>query len=221
MSIKSKENNAGLETASPIDRFSMERGLHLAGVERVCGIDEAGRGPLCGPVVAAAVILPPDCTLTDLNDSKQLSEKKREALYDRILDEAVAFGIGMASAAEIDEINILQATFLAMRRAVEAIEVPPDYLLVDGNLDPGIGIPTTPVVGGDGKVACIAAASILAKVTRDRMLVELDVEYPQYGFAKHKGYGTKAHYAALDAVGPCPVHRVTFLKKWEAKRHEQ
>ncbi len=185
-----------------------ERGLHL-----ICGVDEAGRGPLAGPVAAAAVVLPPGLVIPGLNDSKKLSEKKREALYEVITREAVGWSVGLASAAEIDDINILQATFLAMRRAVDGLGLIPEYLLVDGNQDPGIGLPTATIVGGDAKVACISAASILAKVTRDRLLREMDRTYPNYGFAKHKGYGTAAHYEALVRYGLTPEHRRSFLKK--------
>ena len=179
----------------------------------ICGIDEVGRGPFAGPVVAGAVILPKDDPILYLNDSKKLSEKKREALYDEIMERAVATGIGVVSPARIDEINILQATFLAMRRAVEALDVPADFALVDGNRIQGLDIPAETVIGGDGKVLSIAAASILAKVTRDRYMREMAQTYPEYGFEKHKGYGTKAHYAAIEQYGICPLHRRTFLKK--------
>ncbi|MDR1805204.1 MAG: ribonuclease HII [Clostridium sp.] len=188
------------------------------GFLRVCGIDEAGRGPLVGPVCAAAVILPDGCEIEGLNDSKKLSEKKREALYDVICGSAMAYSVAFASAEEIDEINILQATFMAMRRAVAGLSFPPDYALVDGNQDPGLGIPTELIIGGDGKSAAIAAASVLAKVSRDRLLRELDLRYPGYGFARHKGYGTAEHYAALDSLGVCPEHRLSFLKKYFAKK---
>ena len=179
----------------------------------LCGVDEAGRGPLVGPVVAAAVILPPDFRLEGLNDSKKLSEKKREALFDVICQNALAYGIGSASHEEIDEKNILQATFLAMRRAVEKLELKADIVLVDGNRDPILNLPTRTVVKGDATSASIAAASILAKVSRDRMLIEMDKEFPQYHFAKHKGYGTKDHYEQILNYGICPYHRKTFLKK--------
>jgi ribonuclease HII len=183
------------------------------GYTAVCGIDEAGRGPLAGPVVAAAVILAPGTELPGVNDSKKISEKKREMLFDYITEHALAYGIGRASEQEIDEKNILQATFLAMRRAVEALPIPADFALVDGNRIQGLNIPAQCVVGGDGKVLSIAAASILAKVTRDREMRELAKQYPEYGFEKHKGYGTKAHYAAIEEFGICPIHRRTFLKK--------
>ena len=188
------------------------------GFEAVCGVDEAGRGPLAGPVAAAAVILPEGLVIEGLNDSKKLTEKRRDALYDVITREALCWAVGLADEREIDEINILQATFSAMRRAVEGLSRVPDYVLVDGNRDPSIGLPTATLVGGDGKAACIAAASVLAKVTRDRLMCEYDELYPVYGFAKHKGYGSKAHYRALLEHGPCPIHRMTFLKNLEEKR---
>ncbi len=185
------------------------------GFSLICGVDEAGRGPLAGPVCAAAVILPPDLEIEGLNDSKKLTEKRREALYDVIIEKAVAYGIAVATEQEIDEINILQATFLAMRRAVEQLSVTPDIALVDGNREPDFGeIPVKTIIKGDSKSANIAAASILAKVTRDRFMVEMDAQYPQYGFAVHKGYGTQKHYAALREHGACPIHRRTFLKKF-------
>lgn len=200
-----------------MDWYLHQRENEARGFRAVCGIDEAGRGPLAGPVCAAAVILPMDCRIEGLNDSKKLSEAKREALFDVIREAALAYGIGWASEREIDEINILQATFLAMGRAVEALSTPADYALVDGNRMPPLKIPGEAVVKGDGKAACIAAASILAKVSRDRVLRELDREYPQYGFAKHKGYGTKAHYEAIKAYGILPVHRRSFLKNLAEK----
>ena len=178
----------------------------------VCGIDEAGRGPLAGPVCAAAVILPEEYDLPGLNDSKKLSPKAREALYDRILASAVAWGIGWADEKEIDEVNILQATFRAMSRALEGLDRVPDHAFVDGNQAPPLPVSVRCVVGGDGKYDCIAAASILAKVSRDRLMMEYDGKYPGYGFARHKGYGTKVHYEALRAMGPCPIHRRSFLK---------
>ncbi|MBE6984287.1 MAG: ribonuclease HII [Ruminococcaceae bacterium] len=186
------------------------------GCKLVCGVDEAGRGPLAGPVCAAAVILPMDLEIEGLNDSKKLTEKRREALYDIIVDKALAYGIAFASEEEIDEINILQATFLAMRRAVEQLQLKPDMVLVDGNREPELELPVKTIVKGDSLSANIAAASILAKVTRDRLMVQLDETYPQYGFAVHKGYGTKAHYTALREHGMCPCHRKTFLKKFYA-----
>ena len=179
----------------------------------VCGVDEAGRGPLAGPVCAAAVILPEGWEPEGLNDSKKLSPQKREALYGEITARALAWSVAFASEKEIDEINILQATFLAMRRALEGLSVKPDFALVDGNRDPGLGLPTRCEVKGDGRYACIAAASVLAKVSRDRLMDEYDGVYPQYGFLRHKGYPTKAHYEALAQFGPCPIHRRSFLKK--------
>ena len=189
----------------------------------LCGVDEAGAGPLMGPVYAAAVILPREAELPGLNDSKKLTEKRREALYDLILDQAIAWSVGRVEAAEIDALDILNARMLAMNRAIEGLARKADLYLIDGNRDHGtkvaIQVPHTLLVGGDGRSASVAAASILAKVSRDRYVVEvLDKEYPQYQFAKHKGYGTKLHYQMLDAFGPCPEHRRTFLKKWEARR---
>lgn len=192
------------------EHAAMEEGFSL-----ICGVDEAGRGPLAGPVCAAAVILPPDLELEGLNDSKKLSEKRREALYPLICEQALAYGIAFASEQEIDELNILQATFLAMRRAVEQLGQKPDLALVDGNREPDFGdIPVRTIIKGDSRSANIAAASILAKVTRDRFMLEQDAVYPQYGFAVHKGYGTQKHYAALREFGPCPIHRRSFLKKF-------
>lgn len=200
-----------------VDLWAYEYAAFSDGYKLVCGIDEAGRGPLAGPVCAAAVILPPDCRIEGLNDSKKLTDKRRRELYDVIVEQAAAYGIAFASHQEIDEINILQATFLAMRRAVEQLGVQPELALVDGNRDPGLGIPTRTIVKGDGLSASIAAASILAKVTRDRWMEVLDAKYPQYGFAVHKGYGTKRHYAALTEFGPCKEHRQTFLRKFYEK----
>ncbi len=185
----------------------------------ICGIDEAGRGPLAGPVVAAAVVLPKDCRILYLNDSKKVSEKRRELLFDEIREKARAYGVGMASPRRIDEINILQATYEAMRQAVEKLGVVPDLLLNDAVTIPGINIMQIPIIKGDARSVSIAAASILAKVTRDRMMVEYDRLYPQYGFAKHKGYGTAAHIEALRTHGPCPVHRRTFLKNFRLEEH--
>ena len=188
------------------------------GIETICGIDEAGRGPLAGPVCAAAVILPKHLEIEGLNDSKKLSDKRRRALYDIITDQAVCWSVAFADEKEIDEINILQATLLAMRRAFDGLSVRPDIALVDGNRDPNLGIETETIVGGDGKSASIAAASILAKVTRDRLMEQYAEEYPAYGFEIHKGYGTKRHYAAIAEFGPCPIHRMTFLKKFYEKQ---
>ena len=180
----------------------------------ICGIDEAGRGPLAGPVVAAAAVLPKDCQIFYLNDSKKLSEKKRDLLFDEIKEKAVAYGIGIVSPQVIDEINILQATYEAMRQAISQLNVIPEILLNDAVTIPGVDIMQVPIVKGDAKSVSIAAASILAKVTRDRMMMECDQIYPEYGFAKHKGYGTAAHIAALKEYGPCPIHRRTFIKKF-------
>ena len=188
-------------------------GLHV-----ICGVDEAGRGPLAGPVCAAAVILPEHLQIPGLNDSKKLTDKKRRELFPVIQQQAIAYGIGLASEAEIDEINILQATFLAMRRALEQLTVRPEIALIDGNRETDFGLPVKTVVKGDSLSANIAAASILAKVTRDNLMVELAKEYPEYGFEIHKGYGTKAHYEALRTYGPCPIHRKTFLKKFYGEK---
>lgn len=196
------------------DAHLYENAARSKGFSLICGIDEAGRGPLAGPVCAAAVILPENCIIDGLDDSKKLTEKKREALFDVITEKAIAYGIATASEKEIDEINILQATFLAMRRALNCLDSQPDFALVDGNRDPGLPIPTLTVVKGDSLSASIAAASILAKVTRDRLMLEADKTYPAYNFAKHKGYGTKVHYEALEKYGPCEIHRMSFLKKF-------
>lgn len=192
--------------------FEYEEKRYAEGYTAVCGCDEAGRGPLCGPVVAAAVILPRGIEIEGLNDSKKLTEKKREALFDIIKEKAVAYAICEASPEEIDDINILNASMLAMNRAVEALSVKADFALIDGNCSRGFEIPTETVVKGDAKSASIAAASILAKVTRDRQCLELDSMYPQYGIAKHKGYPTKDHMDAVRKYGPSPIHRKTFLK---------
>lgn len=178
----------------------------------ICGVDEAGRGPLAGPVAAAAVILPKDCQILYLNDSKKLSPKRREALYDEIIKEAVAAGVAMVESSCIDEINILQATYEAMRKAIGKLGVVPDVLLNDAVTIPQLEIKQVPIVKGDARSVSIAAASILAKVTRDRLMIEYDQKYPQYGFAVHKGYGTALHIEALKKYGPCPIHRKTFIK---------
>lgn len=191
--------------------------IRAEGYATLCGIDEAGRGPLCGPVYAAAVLLPPDVEIEGLNDSKKLSEKKREQLFDEICQTALAYGIGYATVEEIEELNILNATYLAMKRAYEAVSIPADLVLIDGNrLPPELPAKMRYVIKGDALSASIAAASILAKVSRDRVLYDLDKQYPQYGFAKHKGYGTAAHYDALREFGVSPVHRRSFLKKFLA-----
>ena len=192
--------------------FDIEKEKIAQGYKYVCGCDEAGRGPLCGPVVAAAVILPTDIDIPGLNDSKKLSEKKREALFEIIKEKAVAYAIAEASPAEIDEINILNASMLAMRRAVEALTVKAEFALIDGNCSRGFNIPTETIVKGDAKSASISAASILAKVTRDRQCIVLDREYPQYAIAKHKGYPTKEHMDAVRKFGPAPIYRRSFLK---------
>ncbi len=192
--------------------FDYENEKRALGYTAVCGCDEAGRGPLCGPVVAAAVILDPEIVIEGLDDSKKLTEKKREKLFDIIKEKAIAYAIAEASPAEIDEINILNASMLAMRRAVEALSVKADFALIDGNCSRGFEIATETVVKGDAKSCSIAAASILAKVTRDRGCAELDKEYPMYGIAKHKGYPTKDHMDAVRQYGPSPIHRRTFLK---------
>ena len=203
--------------------WDYEREQWNQGVRTVCGVDEAGAGPLAGPVYAAAVILPRELEIPGLNDSKKLTEKKREILFDVIAEQAMAYSIARVEASEIDEMDILNARMLAMQRAIDGLSVKPDMALIDGNRDHGsryaIETPHLTIIKGDGNSASIAAASILAKVARDRYVSgELDALYPQYQFAKHKGYGTKLHYEMLDQYGPCPQHRVTFLKKWEAKR---
>ena len=190
----------------------IEQELRLQGYAAVCGVDEAGRGPLCGSVVAAAVILPPDFVLDGLNDSKKLTAKKREALFDLICENALAYCIAEASVEEIDRLNILEADLLAMRRAIDGLQIKADYALIDGNIARDFQIPARAVVHGDAISPSIAAASILAKVTRDRQCVELDRQYPQYGIAKHKGYGTKAHMDALRQFGPSPIHRKQFIR---------
>ena len=194
------------------DLWEIENQLHDEGFGLICGVDEAGRGPLAGPVCAAAVILPTGLELPGLNDSKKLSERKRELLFPQITENAVAYGIAFASVEEIEERNILQATFLAMNRAIEMLSDQPELALIDGNRNSGIHVPSRCIIGGDAKCASIAAASILAKVTRDHLMLKLAEEYPQYGFEQHKGYGTKAHYEALRQYGPSPVHRMSFLK---------
>lgn len=194
------------------EMFSYER--EYSDYEYICGIDEVGRGPLAGPVVACAVILPKDCDILYLNDSKKVSEKKREFLYDEILNKAVAVGIGIESNELIDEINILQATYSAMRQAINKLSVKPDILLNDAVTIPLVDIKQVPIIKGDAKSASIAAASIVAKVTRDRMMVKLDEKYPGYGFKNHKGYGTAAHIAAIKELGPTEIHRKSFIKNF-------
>ena len=192
--------------------YTLEKERMAEGYRTVCGVDEAGRGPLCGPVVAAACILPVDLEIEGLNDSKKLTEKKREKLFDLITEKAISFSIAMATVEEIDQLNILEATLLAMRRAIAGLSVPADYALIDGNISRDFPLPCRAVVHGDATSPSIAAASILAKVTRDRMCLDLDAEYPQYGIAKNKGYGSKAHMDALRAYGPSPIHRKKFIR---------
>lgn len=187
-------------------------------IQIICGVDEAGRGPLAGPVCAAAVILPKHLELPGLTDSKKLTDKKRRELYPIIKEQAIAYGIGFASEKEIDEVNILQATFLAMQRALDQLNVKPDLALIDGNRKKDFGIPVKTVVKGDSLSANIAAASVLAKVTRDDLMLEMAEKYPEYHFDIHKGYGTKAHYAALTEHGPCLIHRMTFLRKFYGEK---
>lgn len=206
-----------------MDLWTYEREQWNHGFSTLCGVDEAGAGPLAGPVYAAAVILPREIDLPGLNDSKKLTPKKRDALFDAITAAAVAYSVASVTAEEIDELDILNARMLAMNRAIAGLSIQPDLCLIDGNRDHGSAVaitaPHITLVGGDGKSASIAAASILAKVSRDRYVTDvLDREYPQYQFARHKGYGTKLHYEMLDRYGPCPAHRRTFLKKWEARR---
>lgn len=198
--------------------WQIEEELFARGIVSICGIDEAGRGPLAGPVCAAAVILPPHLEIPGLNDSKKLSDKRRRELMPVIKEQAIAYGIGMASHEEIDQINILQATFLAMERALAQLEGKAKFALIDGNREKDFGLPVMTVVKGDSRSANIAAASILAKVTRDDLMEALAEEYPQYGFEIHKGYGTKAHYEALRTYGPSPIHRMTFLKKFYGEK---
>ena len=193
--------------------WTIENEIYDSGVSPLCGVDEAGRGPLAGPVCAAAVILPRGLVIEGLNDSKKLSEKRREALYEEIIACSLAYGVAFATVEEIEERNILGATFLAMNRAIAKLAVRPALALIDGNRNKGIETASRCVIGGDGKCADIAAASILAKVTRDRYMLEMAEKYPQYGFDRHKGYGTAAHYAAIREYGPSPIHRMSFLRK--------
>lgn len=198
--------------------WEIEDSLYSQGIQLICGVDEAGRGPLAGPVCAAAVILPKHLEIPGLNDSKKLTDKKRRELFPIIQEKALAYGIAFSSEQEIDEINILQATFLAMKRAMEQLSITPQLALIDGNRETDFGLPVKSVVHGDSLSANIAAASILAKVSRDNLMEELAGRYPEYGFEIHKGYGTKAHYLALDKYGPSPIHRMTFLKKYYEKK---
>ena len=203
---------------SQVDLWEIENSLYCDDITVICGVDEAGRGPLAGPVCAAAVILPRGLELPGLNDSKKLTDKKRRELYPIIKEQAIAYGIAFASEKEIDELNILQATFLAMQRAIDQLEGKADLALIDGNREKDFGLPVKTIVKGDSRSANIAAASVLAKVTRDDLMEEMAKQYPQYGFEIHKGYGTKAHYAALTEHGPSPIHRMTFLRKFYGEK---
>ena len=203
---------------SKINMWEIENSCYSEDIKIICGVDEAGRGPLAGPVCAAAVILPEGLEIPGLTDSKKLTDKKRRELYPLIQEQAISYGIGFASEKEIDESNILQATFLAMQRALDQLDVKPDLALIDGNREKDFGIPVKTVVKGDSLSMNIAAASVLAKVTRDDLMMLLAEEYPQYGFEIHKGYGTKAHYAALTEYGPSPIHRLSFLKKFYGEK---
>ena len=198
--------------------WEIEEALLSQGIVSICGVDEAGRGPLAGPVCAAAVILPEYLEIPGLDDSKKLTDKRRRELFPIIKEQAIAYGIGLASHEEIDEINILQATFLAMQRAIDQLEGKANFALIDGNREKDFGLPVMTVVKGDSRSANIAAASVLAKVTRDDIMEEMAKEYPQYGFEIHKGYGTKAHYEALRTYGASPIHRMTFLKKFYGEK---
>ncbi len=197
-----------------ITMWEIEHGFYEKGISTICGVDEAGRGPLAGPVCAAAVILPKDLEIPGLNDSKKLSDKRRRELFPIIQEQAISYGVAFATEEEIDRLNILQATFLAMRRALEQLSVKPELALIDGNRETDFGVPAVTVIHGDGLSANIAAASILAKVTRDDWMIRAAETYPGYGFEIHKGYGTRQHYAALEALGTCPIHRQSFLKKY-------
>lgn len=198
--------------------WEIEDENYSEGFEIICGVDEAGRGPLAGPVYAAAVILPKHLQIPGLNDSKKLSDKRRRELYPVICDQALAYGIGFATEQEIDEINILQATFLAMERAMAQLKIRPDLALIDGNRQKDFGLPVKTIVKGDSSSANIAAASVLAKVSRDDWMIAMAEKYPEYGFEIHKGYGTRAHYQALEAYGPSPIHRMSFLKKFYGEK---
>ncbi len=209
----------GKKNDPPVDLWELQNGYAAEGYQSICGVDEAGRGPLAGPVCAAAVILPPGFEIPGLNDSKQLTDKKRRELFPVIKAQAKAWGIAMVDEKVIDEINILNATFQAMKEAIDQLSVRPDLALIDGNRVTDFGVPAIPIVKGDARVASIAAASILAKVARDEYMEKMDEVYPAYGFAVHKGYGTKRHYAAVDQHGLCPIHRKTFFRKYyEQKR---
>ncbi len=198
--------------------WEIEDENYSEGFEIICGVDEAGRGPLAGPVYAAAVILPKHLQIPGLNDSKKLSDKRRRELYPVICDQALAYGIGFATEQEIDEINILQATYLAMERAMAQLKIRPDLALIDGNRQKDFGLPVKTIVKGDSRSANIASASVLAKVSRDDWMIAMAEKYPEYGFEIHKGYGTRAHYQALEAYGPSPIHRMSFLKKFYGEK---
>ena len=198
--------------------WEIEDENYSEGFEIICGVDEAGRGPLAGPVYAAAVILPKHLQIPGLNDSKKLSDKRRRELCPVICDQALAYGIGFATEQEIDEINILQATFLAMERAMAQLKIRPDLALIDGNRQKDFGLPVKTIVKGDSRSANIASASVLAKVSRDDWMIAMAEKYPEYGFEIHKGYGTRAHYQALEAYGPSPIHRMSFLKKFYGEK---
>ena len=199
---------------SDVDMWRIEKEYFSDGIQYICGVDEAGRGPLAGPVCAAAVILPPEIDIPGLNDSKKLTDKKRRELMPIIMEQAVSYSIAMVDHRKIDEINILQATLLAMEQAISGLQIKPDLALIDGNRMKDFGVKAQTVVHGDSLSASIAAASVLAKVTRDDLMLQMAQEFPGYGFEIHKGYGTKAHYEALEHLGPCPIHRLTFLKKF-------
>ncbi len=203
---------------SEVNMWEIENSHFSKGIKLICGVDEAGRGPLAGPVCAAAVILPPNVEIPGLNDSKKLTDKRRRELFPVIKEQAIAYGIGLATHEEIDQINILQATYLAMERALAQLSVRPELALIDGNRTKDFGLPVETIVKGDSRSASIAAASILAKVTRDDLMLEAAKQFPQYQFDVHKGYGTRAHYAALTAHGPSPIHRMTFLKKFYGEK---
>lgn len=203
---------------SEITMWEIEDTHFDKGLKLICGVDEAGRGPLAGPVCASAVILPPHIEIPGLNDSKKLTDKKRRELFPVIKEQAIAYGIGLASHEEIDRINILQATYLAMERAIAQLSVKPELVLIDGNRAKDFGLPVQTVIKGDSLSASIAAASVLAKVTRDDLMLDAAKDYPQYAFDVHKGYGTKAHYEALRAYGPSPIHRMSFLKKFYGEK---
>ena len=203
---------------SEVNMWEIENSLYEKGIELICGVDEAGRGPLAGPVCAAAVILPANIEIPGLNDSKKLTDKKRRELFPTIKEKAIAYSIAFASHTEIDEINILQATYLAMERAINGLSVKPQMALIDGNRAKDFGLPVQTVIHGDSLSASIAAASILAKVTRDDYMEQMAEQYPEYGFEIHKAYGTKAHYEALRTHGACPIHRMSFLKKFYGEK---